>query len=54
MREKIEKIINEAAEGGINLHSETARAMLVEKLMIAFGYYILENKAFVEENTING
>jgi hypothetical protein len=53
MREKIQQIIDEAAEGGINLHSEVARAMLVEKLMIAFGYYILENKLF-EEDMING
>jgi hypothetical protein len=42
MREKIQQIIDEAADAGINLHSETARAMLVEKLMIAYGFQILE------------
>ena len=42
MREKIQQIIDEAAEGGINLHSEVARAMLVEKIMIAYGFQILE------------
>lgn len=42
MKEKIQQIIDEAAEGGINLQSETARAMLVEKIMIAYGFQILE------------
>ena len=42
MREKLEEIIKEAAEAGINLHSEVARAMLVEKIMIAYGFQILE------------
>lgn len=43
MKEKISQIIAEAAEAGINLHSEVARAMLVEKLMIAYGFQILED-----------
>lgn len=42
MKEKIQQIIDEAAEGGINLQSEVARAMLVEKIMIAYGFQMLE------------
>lgn len=42
MKEKITTIIQEAAEAGINLHSEVARAMLVEKIMIEIGFHIME------------
>lgn len=42
MREKLEEIIKEAAEGGINLNSEVARAVLVEKIMIEIGYFMMQ------------
>jgi hypothetical protein len=42
LKEKITKIIEEAADAQINLQSEVARAMLVEKIMIAYGFQILE------------
>lgn len=42
MKEKIQKIVDEAAEAEINLHSEVARAMLVEKIMIEIGFYMME------------
>ena len=42
MREKLEEIVKEAADAGINLHSEVARAVLVEKIMIQIGYFMME------------
>lgn len=42
LSERIEIILREAAEATINLHSEVARAMLAEKIMIEIGYHKLE------------
>jgi len=42
MKEKVLAILKEAADSEINLHSEVARAMLAEKLMLAYGFQILE------------
>lgn len=42
MKQKISQIIAEAAEAGINLSSEVARAMLVEKIMIEIGYFMMQ------------
>jgi hypothetical protein len=42
MLEKVKKILEEAADADINLHSEVARAMLAEKIILAYGFQILE------------
>jgi len=42
VKEKVLAILKEAAYAEINLHSEVSRAMLAEKLMLAYGFQILE------------
>jgi hypothetical protein len=42
MKEKVLEILKEVADANINLHSEVARAMLAEKLMLAYGFQVLE------------
>jgi hypothetical protein len=42
VKEKVLAILKEAADADINLHSEVARAMLAEKLMLAYGFQVLE------------
>lgn len=44
LSERIEKVVVNAAEAGINLHSEVARAVLVEQIMIEIGYHKLEEQ----------
>lgn len=44
LSEKIEKVISDAADAEMNLHSEIARAVLVEKIMIEIGYHKLEEQ----------